>query len=81
MNDPGGQSGQYPIALTTQELEAVRATLGLQISIRWIPAQQGNPGNELADQLAKETTGWRPPGKARVQALVLAPSVPKALNI
>jgi len=58
IRDPRGQSGQYIIERITQALVRTRQR-GQDIEFHWIPAHQGIEGNETADRMAKEATGWR----------------------
>jgi ribonuclease HI len=56
IRDPGRPSGQYIIS---QIVECLNSLPRGKISLRWIPAHRGIPGNERADIAAKEATGWR----------------------
>ena len=38
------------------------------MEIYWIPVQSNVPGNEIADIIAKEATGWREMGPPGVEA-------------
>jgi ribonuclease HI len=53
---PKNQSGQYLLLKTVQLINSLREK-GIQIQLHWIPAHTGIPGNEAADQAAKEATG------------------------
>ncbi|KAJ3552838.1 hypothetical protein NPX13_g11022 [Xylaria arbuscula] len=55
---PQGRSGAYLLGEIAQQFQDFR-TNSQRIEIRWIPAHTGIPGNEQADQAAKEATGWR----------------------
>ena len=57
LQNPGRPSGQYIIRKIIEALTAA-STHGLYVEFHWIPAHQGIEGNELADRLAKEPTGW-----------------------
>lgn len=56
---PKHQSGQV-ILQKIHWLCSVLRRRGCEITLRWIPAHVGVPGNEVADTLAKRATGWRP---------------------
>jgi ribonuclease HI len=64
------QSGQFIILRIIQQLPRLLTTTGerRQVSVHWIPAHEGVPGNEAADLLAKEATGWRQNGLHRLPA-------------
>ena len=57
LQNPGRPSGQYIIRKIIEALTAA-STHGLYVEFHWITAHQGIEGNELADRLAKEATGW-----------------------
>jgi len=62
-----GQSGAYilsDIARQVQELQGA----GRSLTVRWIPAHVGIPGNEAVDRAAKEATGWRDNSRRGLQA-------------
>jgi ribonuclease HI len=59
-----GQSGAYilaDIARQVKELQDNRQT----VTVQWIPAHVGIPGNEAVDKAAKEATGWREDGRSQ----------------
>jgi ribonuclease HI len=58
LRNPKRPSGQYILRRTIDVL-ASATTCGLHIEFYWIPAHRGIGGNEFADRLAKEATGWR----------------------
>ncbi len=59
---PRNQSGQV-ILRKIYHLVNVLHQRKVQIGIRWIPAHVGVPGNEEADRLAKQATGYRAKGE------------------
>jgi ribonuclease HI len=50
---PGNTSGQYILRKVLLLLRKLTA-LGMEVDFRWIPAHMGVPGNEAADQAAKQ---------------------------
>ena len=60
IKDPGSRvrSGQIIVQGIVQKLDALRWR-GAKVIFYWIPAHEGFPGNEIADQEAKKATGWR----------------------
>lgn len=59
---PRNQSGQV-ILKHIYNLTRILQKRGVKITIRWIPAHEGVPGNEEVDELAKRATGWQPKGE------------------
>ena len=58
LGNPGKHSGQVYVIQAVQLINTLRG-LGATFRLQWIPAHIGIQGNEWADRMAKEATGWR----------------------
>jgi ribonuclease HI len=70
-----GRSGAYILTDIAEQVKTLQE-MGWQVTIRWIPAHTGIPGNEAVDKAAKEATGWREDGRRRPPADALYPCRP-----
>jgi ribonuclease HI len=57
-----GRSGAYILADIAEQVKTIQ-DMDRPVTIRWIPAHTGIPGNEDVDRAAKEATGWREDGR------------------
>lgn len=67
VHNPGGQSGQLILRQIIHFIGILQKR-GVSIEICWIPAHTGVPGNEKADVIAKQATGWRAKGRTGQRA-------------
>ncbi|KAH7548710.1 hypothetical protein BM1_10880 [Bipolaris maydis] len=62
-----GRSGVYILQEILSQVQRFQ-DIGRSATVRWALAHVGIPENEVADQAAKETTGWRTDGRRRLPA-------------
>jgi ribonuclease HI len=67
VQSPGGQSGQLILRQIIHFISVLQKR-GISMEICWIPAHTGVPGNEKADIIAKQATGWRAKGRTGQRA-------------
>jgi ribonuclease HI len=72
LQNPREASGQH---IVRHVLELLNGLIE-QVALHWIPAHRGIPGNEEADRLAKEATGWRADGSRGHRAPTFPPLQP-----
>ena len=59
---PREQSGQVILGMISRAINILHQR-NVIITLRWIPAHIGVPGNEQVDLFAKQATGWRKKGQ------------------
>ena len=60
-DDARGRGQRFGVAAI--EVETRLAAAGNRVTIRWVPANAGAEGNEVADQYAKDAVTGRAPGE------------------
>jgi ribonuclease HI len=67
IQNPGNRSGQHLVYGVRARVQGATRQ-GIQVKFQWVPAHIGIEGNEKADQLAKQATGWREQGQPKPPA-------------
>jgi ribonuclease HI/endonuclease/exonuclease/phosphatase family metal-dependent hydrolase len=69
IGNPRNKSGQALVHQIRLRLNIARRC-EIEVTLQWVPAHCGIPGNEEADVMAKHATGWRESGRAEPALLI-----------